>query len=384
MTETGYIVVTALLGTAALAAELNLIRIFVGDWREGRREHRAHRASLRQSRERPAARRHAPDQRHPDARLAAVGSIFLLGASAGPAVAHPSGAEMSHTSGDNQAAPASEHGQPTPPGDTAQPAPPITSEDKSPFSLQLNLDFTNAYFYHGILQQDRGLIVQPAARLTVNLVQENDFTIDAILATWNSFGPNGGSQTSDLTRYWYESDLIAGVAITKGTLSLTTTYAFLTSPSDAYETVQELDFTLAFDDSELLGALALHPYVLLGIETGADASDGGDSDTGTYLELGIAPGFTWDVGTTPVAIAFPISVGLSLDNYYQNAAGEDDTFGFVQMGVKASIPLPVNGRFGKWTLNAGVAGLFLGDHTAEFNRGDDQQFLATVGLQINF
>lgn len=272
--------------------------------------------------------------------------------------------------------------QPAAAPDAAAPA--VPEPTTSPFSLQLNLDFTNAYFYHGIFQQDEGVIVQPAAKLTLNLFQRDDFKVDALLATWNSFGRNGGAQQSDFIKYWYESDLIAGFALTKGKFSLTTTYAFFTSPSDAFQTVQELDFTFAYDDSDLLGAWALHPYALLGIETGANGSDGADSDTGTYLELGVAPGFTLDLGTTPISLSFPLSVGLSLHDYYQNAAGEDDTFGFFQVGMKASVPLPFGDRYGKWTLNAGVSGLFLGDHTTEYNGGDDTQVIGTVGLQLNF
>ena len=273
-----------------------------------------------------------------------------------------------------------------------QPAPTVPPEStpaetpKSPFSLQLNLDYTTAYFYHGIIQEDSGLILQPAARLTINLYEQGDFKIDGLLGTWNSFhGQKTGARThSDFTDYWYESDFIGGAVLTKGKWSLTSTYAFLTSPSDAFETVQELDFSLAYDDSDLLGDFALHPYALIAIETGADASDGADSDPGTYLELGIAPGFSFDIGSSPVAISFPLSIGLSLHDYYQNAAGEDDTFGFAQVGVKASIPLPFGDRYGKWTLNAGVAGLFLGDHTADYNGGDHEQVIGTVGVQLNF
>jgi hypothetical protein len=206
------------------------------------------------------------------------------------------------------------------------------------------------------------------------------------LATWNSFhGQATGAQTNgDFTEYWYESDLIGGFTITSGKLALSTQYVFLTSPSDAFETVQELDFTLTYDDSELLGKFALHPYALLAIETGADASDGADSDTGTYLELGIAPGFSFDVGKTKVGLTFPASIGLSLHDYYQNAAGEDDTFGFVQVGVKASIPLPIAARYGIWTLNAGLAGMYLGEQTASYNHGDHDQLIGTLGVQVNF
>lgn len=257
---------------------------------------------------------------------------------------------------------------------------------KSPLSLQFNLDYTTAYFYHGILQEDTGLILQPAAKVTINLHEHDDLTIDAYFATWNSFqGQKTGAQAhGDFIEYWYEADLIGGIAITKGKLSIVTQYAFLTSPSDAYETVQELDVTLAFDDTEALGKLALHPYALLAVETGADASDGAQSDTGTYLELGIAPGFGLDLGKTPVSVSFPVSVGLSLHDYYQDAAGNDDTFGFVQVGVKASLPLPLGDQYGKWTLNAGASVLFLGDHTTEYNGGQSEQFIGTIGVQVNF
>jgi hypothetical protein len=258
------------------------------------------------------------------------------------------------------------------------------AETENPFGIQFNLDFTNAYFYRGIIQQDDGLIVQPAAKFTLNLHEDDDLKIDALLGTWNSFGENGGTNTGDLISDWYESDLYAGLAFTSGQWSVTTTYIYLTSPSDAYQTVQEFDVALSFDDTEYLNDWALHPYALLAIETGADYSDGADSDRGTYLELGVAPGFSFDLGKTPVALSFPMSVGLSLHDYYQNAAGNDDTFGFFQIGAKASLPLPFGDRYGTWTLNAGAYGLFLGDQTADFNQGDDTEIIATIGLQLNF
>lgn len=265
--------------------------------------------------------------------------------------------------------------------------PPVPNEElKSPFSFQFNLDLTNAYFYRGILQEKDGVIVQPAARLTVNLFKQDDFKIDALFATWNSFhsAQTNAQRTDGFIRYWYECDLIAGFVLTKGELSLTTTYTFLTSPSDSFQTVEELDFTLAFDDSSHLGPLALHPYALLAIETGANGSDGANTGRGSYLELGVAPGFSFDLGTCPVAITFPVSVGLSLHNYYENAAGESDTFGFVQVGAKASVPLPFGDRYGSWTMYAGVAGLFLGDNTAGYNGGNHEQVIGTLGLQLNF
>ena len=249
--------------------------------------------------------------------------------------------------------------------------------------MQLNLDFTNAYFYRGIRQQDKGPIVQPAARLTTRLVDDAELKLDGFLGTWNSFGPNGGTQTGALVEDWYESDLYAGFTLTHGKFSLTTSYTFLTSPSDAFQTVEELGFTLALDDSEWLKEWSLKPYATLAFETGSNGSDGANLNNGVYLELGIAPGFSFDVGKTPVTVTFPASVGLSLADYYQDAGGSDESFGFAQFGAKASIPLGDPGRFATWTLNAGVSVLFLGDHTQDFNNGDDTEMIGTVGLQWN-
>ena len=58
--------------------------------------------------------------------------------------------------------------------------------------------------------------------------------------------------------------------------------------------------------------------------------------------------------------------------------------GFAQVGAKASIPLGVPGRFGAWTLNAGVSLLVLGDHTKALNKDDDVEVIGSVGVQWSF
>lgn len=254
-------------------------------------------------------------------------------------------------------------------------------------SVQLNLDVTSAYYYRGIRQQDHGLLVQPTARATVSLKNDTDFKIDGFIGTWNSFGPNGGTRTGALIEDWYESDLYAGFTLTHDKLSLTTSYTFLTSPSDAFQSVQELGFTLALDDSDWLKSWAIKPYATLVFEIGANGSDGADLDNGTYLEIGIAPGFMLEVDNTPITITFPASIGLSLSDYYQDAGGNDTTLGFAQIGMKVAMPLGAPGlvgHYGQQTLNAGVAIMFLGDHTKAYNNGDASEIVGTLGLQWNF
>jgi hypothetical protein len=398
MIDTATWCVAVFLVCAGVAADGYLAWMFTRDWHAGRADERARRdrwvrgaGKVITSRSAAAASDSPAPSSHRYGVLACSGLAAVVMTTA-VAAAQPAAPQD-----DGGTPPASSSTQLVEDGHAGQTSPSTPSEANSAagsastaapvgsaISVQLNLDFTNAYFYRGIRQQDKGLIVQPAARLTTRLVDDAEVKLDGFLGTWNSFGPNGGTQTGALVEDWYESDLYAGFTLSHGKLSLTTSYTFLTSPSDAFQTVEELGFTLALDDSDWMKAWALKPYATLAIETGSNGSDGPDLDNGAYLELGIAPGFSFDMGKTPVTLTFPASVGLSLSDYYQNAGGSDDTFGFAQIGAKASIPLGEPGRFGTWTLNAGVSVLLLGDHTKAFNNGDDTEVIGSVGLQWNF
>lgn len=375
--------VAVFLVSAGVAAESYLAWLFIREWRDGRADEKARRASWRAEcapadgvGEAPAPVSHDASREirrlRTFAGLAAVGLVTGIAAAQQPDAGSASTAEPSQPSASVEPA-------------KVEAEPPASMADVgSAISVQLNLDFTNAYFYRGIRQQDKGLIVQPAARLTTRFVDEAALKLDGFIGTWNSVGPNAGTREDSLAEDWYESDVYAGFTLTRGKLSLTTSYTFLTSPSDAFQTVEELGFTLVLDDSEWLKAWALKPYATLALETGSNGSDGADLDNGAYLELGIAPSVSFDVGETPVTFTFPASVGLSLSEYYEDADGSDDTFGFAQVGAKASIPLGTSGRYGAWTLNAGASFLFLGDHAETFNRANDTEFVGTIGLQWNF
>jgi hypothetical protein len=388
------------LAIAGVAAELNLLRYLIREGRGSRREPRG------------LGGDRASRNPHP----LAVAGLLVVGLTASAAVArsipaeapaspapppvpHPDSPEApsgfgAHGPGHNDPSPgprresagSSASGVAVSPGASDAGAATSAPANADAVSVQINLDYTTAYFYRGIIQEDSGLILQPAVRITTNLMQTETARLDGFVGTWNSFhGQKTGAQTrGDFSEYWYESDLLAGATLTVGPVALTASYTFLTSPSDAYETVQELGFTVAIDDRSWLKQWSLKPYATLAIETGADASDGADSDPGVYLELGIAPGFTLHADSTPLSISFPALIGLSLKDYYQNAAGADDTFGFGQIGAKVSMPLGEPGRLGAWTLNAGLSVLFLGDHTRDFNGGNDTEVVATIGLQWNF
>ncbi len=257
--------------------------------------------------------------------------------------------------------------------------------EPSRFHLSLGADYTTAYFNRGYNVEDSGWIVQPFVDASLDVFRLEDGTISITMGTWNSFqGEATDAGTTDrFTKYWYECDLYAGVGLTAGHWDFQARYYAYTSPSDAFETIEEIYFSGAFDDTELLGAWAMQPSAIVAIEVGDVANDG--EGTGSYLQLGVAPGFTFDAGSvTDVAMSFPASVGLSLHDYYEGPDGENDVFGYAGVGVTLGVPLPIDKSWGQWTLRAGVQGLYLGGVTSEANDGNHFEVIGTAGVTVEF
>lgn len=280
--------------------------------------------------------------------------------------------------------------KPAEPEAPAEEAAPAAAEEKR-IHFRFAADWTSAYYFRGIRQEDDGFIFQPSAELSFDLASWEGGSFKAFFGTWNSFHdeetgvPQG--EESDFSDTWYEADLYGGVAVTLGNFGFSALYTTYTSPSDAWETIDEVILGASYDDSSLWGesGFALNPSLTFAIETSADYADGADTQRGIYLQPGLSPGFS---ATLPllqeVDFAFPIVVGLSLDDYYEDSTGEDNAFGYVSVGGKMTFGLPIPSSFGDWKLSLGVYGLFLGDTTKEFNDDDETEVIGSVGISIEF
>jgi hypothetical protein len=254
-------------------------------------------------------------------------------------------------------------------------------------SLGAGTDFATAYYFRGIIQEDEGFIAQPYADATFNLYDKGEGfnSLGVTLGIWNSFHDEQTGAAGD-PKSWYEADLYGG--ITLGFLDffeLSSTYTAYTSPNGAFTDVHELALGLSFDDSKFLGAFALSPYLALAFEIDGQA-DGG-SNEGVYLELGIEPGFTLgEGGSYPVAVSFPLKVGLSLDDYYEDPnTGSDETFGYFDGGIAVSTPLAfIPESFGSWEVSAAGHFLALGDSLETINGGDNFEAIGIFGISLSY
>lgn len=263
---------------------------------------------------------------------------------------------------------------------------------------RFGVDFTSQYFFRGIRQESKGLILQPWADIQWGLIDGNDNlrSLDLTIGTWNSLH---GSGVGD--GMWYEGrgyvDLAAGVA-EKWTLGAR--YTGYGNPNDAggWDNVQEVAFRAALDDRGYLADVVesgLQPHALVAIETAGERETflpgAPNRSSGVYAEFGVAPSFKLGVGDDDLRLHLPVVLGLSLDDYYQdNRTGKDELFGYLDVGVEARQPLTfLPGRMGPWNAVVGLHFLLLGDNCEERNTstggpGDEIEFVLNVGVSTRF
>jgi hypothetical protein len=189
------------------------------------------------------------------------------------------------------------------------------------------------------------------------------------LGTWNAF------HTELPDNKWYESDLYAtlGLGFNKTTLSFN--YTSYTSPADIFAHVKEFGIKVAVDDSAL-GRGSLKPYALVAFELDdAGQADAGASK-GTYVELGVAPGYTG----SKASIAFPIKVGLSASDYYEFGGlppftGEDSKFGYFSLAGIVTVPINSN-----WNVHGGAEFQAFGENVKLYNGFGDSGDRSTTGI----
>jgi hypothetical protein len=104
---------------------------------------------------------------------------------------------------------------------------------------------------------------------------------------------------------------------------------------------------------------------------------------GTYLELGVGPALA--IPGSEVGLSFPVAVGLSLNDYYEGAAG-DETFGFFNVGAIISVPSGgIPAEYGSWEISGGVNFLVFGGALKAINgSADDVEPIGVFGISLSY
>ena len=270
------------------------------------------------------------------------------------------------------------------------PAPPAEAKPNTGrVSLTAGIDWTTDYYFRGILQEDKDYIFQPYGEIAFKLLEGTPAfgNLALTIGTWNSLhgGPTGVEGNNTDPDLWYESDFYTKLSWTfLEDFTSAVIYTAYMSPNDRFGTVQEVAFSLGYNDSKLLGPFALNPSVLVAVEFKGQADAG--NHRGVYLQAGVTPGYTFNAkGTYPVTLTVPLLVGLSLSEYYEFGTGDDDTFGFFQGGVGVAVPLAfIPASFGAWTIKGSLNVLHLGDNLKAINNNDRTEVIGTIGVAFTY
>ncbi len=240
----------------------------------------------------------------------------------------------------------------------------------------IGISIASQFVSRGVVFEDDGRMLQPYADLDFKIHEGEGFLSNAsiTLGIWNSFhsrntgaGSLSGAMAST-TPSWFETDFTAGASFTVAkTLTVNPTYLTYLSPNDAFATFRGFNVRLVLDDTALLRAFALHPWIQVLFELQNKAGTG--ANEGVYYEIGLAP----DVALGPITLTLPLTIGLGSGDFYGRfdaTAGtvRNEPFGFFSAGATASCGLGfIPGHFGAWTVRAGYTRYHLGAGTSDFN-----------------
>lgn len=267
--------------------------------------------------------------------------------------------------------------------DSAATEPQVTKPNTGAISLDVSVDWVSQYYFRGILQENDGLIVQPAVTLNAALYESEDFikSLGAYVSIWNSLQSSSTNSTNS-NKPWYETDYTVGLSTgLPWDLTLDTFFVFYTYPNGGASAISEFDASLAWDDSKVmsdLGLFALNPHVLMAFEIG-DAGGGNDS----YGEVGVAPCFVLlESEDYPLSLSVPVTVGFSVSDYYKGS-----NYGYSSVGFNFSVPLAfVPVEYGAWSASAGVTLLMASDSAQDLGPGGhgDLEAIASLGISMSY
>jgi len=209
-----------------------------------------------------------------------------------------------------------------------------------------------------------------------------DFDLFKVVAgTWWDVNSN---TTSAIGGNLQEVDIYFGVFVPVDKFTFGIVYQDWMYAGDVEKVI---DFSVAYDDSELLGAFAMAPkFTAHKLMSGGELGGGAIKDSGWAFVLSLTPGFTvYESEAFDVNLSFPINIGFGDDDFY-GSSQESIAFAYVSVGVAASVPLKfIPAKYGAWTVGISLTYYHTDTATIPVAVNPDNDFLVgKVGFSVAF
>ena len=242
----------------------------------------------------------------------------------------------------------------------------------------------------GLIIADRGVEVQPAAGLIFDFYKGTGLIDKASLTVgvWNSVNtsldiPSAGT--------WFEIDYLAKLSLQiANRINFSAQYIAFDSPGGQFSTDNNLEFTLSYDDTDLLAPhFGLHPYTRLFYNVSGSSTTLLGRNGNTYdVELGLVPTYVWKpLPNYLVTFTLPTYVTVGPKNFW----GGNQHVGVLTTSLGASIPMAfIPSRLGRWHLDASVSyfnllnGKLVDAANTLGNGRDRSRVVGEIGMGVDF
>jgi uncharacterized protein (TIGR02001 family) len=249
-------------------------------------------------------------------------------------------------------------------GQTSEPADTEPAEKEGGLSVEGALTIPTSYVFRGYVNQDNRFIVQPEVTVFYGL-PFGDSILWPYIGAWG----NLTDQPAPGDPEWMtEIDAYAGFEWEFGNgLTLEGIYTYYTSPADAFDDIHELGVILKHDSW-------LQPSAGIYYEI---CNKNGEENT--YIELAVKPKWTTEQ-IKPLKLEFPITLGMTPDEYYTKSNGDGYCFGYLSGGITATWAFN-----DAWALEVGGDYIqMLADSTEEANDGDQYKLVGRIGVKFAY
>ncbi|HEY2342069.1 MAG TPA: hypothetical protein VGH90_03515, partial [Chthoniobacteraceae bacterium] len=278
--------------------------------------------------------------------------------------------------------------------DAKVPIEPQAPEKTPLFNVLFKLELGDKYVTpRGMIVREDGLTIEPLMLVFFNAYRGDGFINEITLfgGVWNDFGtskvsrhaPFGSNPKTALT----ETDPIAGITIGFAKhFKLDVTYTSFVEYILDIPTSHHLETRLTFDDSDYLGAFALHPYFSYWQELSEKSTDadvpftvfGPSPNSGKhpqpgssfYFDVGVTPGYTFK-SLGDLKVETPCRMLLADDRFYGEYYHPSSTIsvGLVELGLKGTLPLKFMPKeAGSWSVYVGGRYInFVNDNLRDLN-----------------
>jgi len=263
-------------------------------------------------------------------------------------------------------------------GTASKPAPAPQKLSESVISGDIGVSVVTAYYYRGVMTANHSYSVQPSANLNIKAIQGDDFSATVNLGIWSSHSKPGAAQGAKNPQNWTEFDFTPGVTLTFGKISISESLHFYDYPNGlTSESFEGLNSKISFDDSDLLGALALHPSLTHMKELSGKAAlavkTNGAETGGNYWEAAVAP----SASVGPVTVTVPLTVGFGSGKFY-----DKDGYAYFAAGLNLGYALPMPSNYGKWVATAGAT--YYNTDKGATRTSPENDLVGSLGLGVAF